>query len=161
MKTTCIAVLAWLARGVLPAQTPVPAQDAAQIEAAMTTGKRLASATVEIRRGFDQAARLNAPPPEYASTDAAGISRTSTRQWERIEVRPPRAGAAYFLGCLWVDSKCGSLPVGSSFDKATGTFYWHVPEAFKGDFDLVFHQPGSSPLVVRITAAPEVTTRLK
>lgn len=161
MKALILVVLASFAAGGLCAQTQITAKDAADIEAAMASGKRLFGSSVEIRRGFQRVDRPETFSAESASTDVAGVARMSTRQWERVVVRLPRNVSADHIACLMVDSKCSPLPVGASLDSKAGIFYWHVANAFKGDFDLVFYQPGSSPIIVRVTAAPEITTKLK
>jgi hypothetical protein len=130
--------------------------EASAIEAAWASGQRLANISVPLRRGFDAKA-----PFENISTDATGIARASTKQWERIEVHLPPAVAADLTVCLMVNSKCQALPVGASFDKRNSTFYWHVPAPYKGDFDFVFLQPGSRVGSVRITAGSEVITNLR
>jgi hypothetical protein len=78
-----------------------------------------------------------------------------------LEVHLPPAVAADLSVCLMVSSKCQALPVGASFDKKNSIFYWHVPAAYKGDFDIVFLQPGPRVGSVRITAGSEVVTNLK
>jgi hypothetical protein len=161
MNALLSILLASFSAGGLLAQTQIAAKDAVDIEAAMASGKRLFGAPLEIRRGFDRADRPELVSTESVSTDVAGIARVSTRQWERIVVKLPRSVSADHTACLMVNSKCSPLPVGASLDSKSGMFYWHVPNAFKGDFDLVFYQSGSSPVVVRVTATPEITTKLK
>jgi hypothetical protein len=55
------------------------------------------------------------------------------------------------MACLMVNAKCQALPVGASLDKKNGILYWHVPNAYKGDFDLVFLQTGSAVAALRVT----------
>jgi hypothetical protein len=130
--------------------------EAAALEAAWASGDRLTHADIPLRRGFN----LNAPF-EHISTDATGIAATKTVQWERIEVHLPRAASVDHIACLMVDAKCRNLPVGASIDKKNSILYWHVPNAYKGDFDLVFLQPGGRVGAIRITAGSNVVTRLK
>src|SRR5258708_14598697 len=120
-----------------------------EIEKAWASGPRLANTTISLRRGF-RANNVSAPLENF-STDAAGIARTSTKYWERIEIHLPRILAVDHAACLMVNSKCQALPVGASLDKKNSILYWQVPNAYKGDFDLVFLQPGSSPGAVRVT----------
>lgn len=128
------------------------------LEAAWASGKRLTNANVQIYHGFGAATAEAAA--EAAATDSTGIARTKTKQWERIEVHLPRVISANHIVCLLVDSKCQGIPVGSSIDKQKSIFYWHVPNVFKGDFDILFLQPGSAPGVVRVTTGSDVTTNL-
>ncbi len=122
-------------------------KDFTTIESAWASARHLANTVVTIRRGFNPAA-----PLESASTDGTGSARTTTKYWERIEIHFPRIGAADTVACLMIDSKCNALPVGASLDKKNSILYWHVPNAYKGDFDLVFFQPGSAAGNVRVTA---------
>jgi hypothetical protein len=121
--------------------------EAATIEAAWASGARLVNTTVPLRRGFD----INSPL-ENISIDSTGTAHTVTRFWERIEIRLPKIGLADHMACLMVNSKCKALPVGARLDKKNGILSWHVPNAYKGDFDLVFLQPGSGVASVRVTA---------
>ena len=120
------------------------------IETAWATGQRLTNTPVSMTRGFT-APGAAAAPSENTSTDATGIARTTTKRWERIVIHLPRVVAANHVACLMVNSRCQALPVGASLDKANSILYWHVPNAYKGDFDLVFLQPGSRVGVIRVT----------
>ena len=145
---------------VLSASVPMNGQllpsEAAALEAAWASGDRLAHADIPVRRGFN----LNTPS-EHISTDAKGIAATKTVQWERIEIHLPRAASVDHIACLMVDAKCRNLPVGAKLDKKNSVLYWHVPNAYKGDFDLVFLQPGGRVGAVRVTAGSNVVTKLK
>lgn len=136
--------------GSAPGQ--LTAAEAQAIEAAWASGQRLTNTPVGIARGFDRPGA--AAPVQNVTTDATGIARTSTKRWERIVIHLPRPVAADHMACLMVNGtgKCLPLPVGASIDKANSILYWHVPNAYKGDFDLVFLQLGSRPGVVRVTA---------
>jgi hypothetical protein len=120
------------------------------LEKAWASGPRLANVAVSLQRGFS--ASNTSAPRENLSTDAAGIARTSSKFWERMVIHLPRVVATDHMACLMVKSKCEALPVGASLDKKNSILYWHVPNAYKGDFDLVFLQPGSAPGAVRVTA---------
>src|SRR5713101_8347118 len=120
--------------------------EASAIEAAWASGQRLANAAVSLKRGFDPKA-----PFENNTTDANGIARSSTKYWERIEIHVPRILDVDHMACLMVHSKCIPLPIGTTFDNRKGILFWHVPNAYKGDFDFVFLQPGSRVVVFRVT----------
>jgi hypothetical protein len=137
----------------LQAQQVLPSEVAA-IETAWASGQRLTNTPVSITRGFavpGNPAAAPAAPSESISTDATGIARTSTKSWERIVIHLPRVVAANHIACLMVNSKCQALPVGARLDKANSILYWHVPSPYKGDFDLVFLQPGSRAGAIRVT----------
>jgi hypothetical protein len=131
------------------AQQLLPNERAA-LEKAWTSGPRLANSNVSLSRGFS--ANNASVALETLSTDAVGIARTSTKFWERIVIHLPRTVASDHMVCLMVNSKCEALPVGASLDKKNSILYWHVPNAYKGDFDFLFLQLGSLPGVVRVTA---------
>ena len=124
------------------------------IETAWATGQRLTNTPVGITHGFDKPGA--AAPVQNVTTDTTGIARTSTKYWERIVIHLPRVVAADHMACLMVNGsgKCRPLPVGASIDKHNSILYWHVPNAYKGDFDLVFLQAGAGakPGAVRVTA---------
>jgi hypothetical protein len=159
MKIVNALLSALLASVTLQAQLQVQQTltptEAATLEAAWAAGLRLANTDVPLMRGFN----LNGVF-EHISTDTAGIARTNTKQWERVEIHLPRVAASDHMVCLMVNAKCRPLPVGASIDKKNGILYWHVPNAYKGDFDLVFLQPGSGVASVRISAGSEVVTKL-
>jgi hypothetical protein len=135
---------------------PLLPREAAAIEKAYAAPQRLTNAVVQIRRGFNQNAAFENTP-----ADVAGIARTSTKTWERIEIHLPRVLSSDHMACLMVNSKCRNLPVGASLDKKNSILYWHVPNPYKGDFDFVFLQPGGQPMAVRVTAGSDIVTNLK
>ena len=158
-----VSLLLLLLSALLPIYGQLLPNEAAALEAAWapTNGlapavARLANVDVVLRRGFNPNALF-----EHILTDAAAIARTNTVQWERIEIHLPRIVGADHMACLMVDSKCRNLPVGAKLDKKNSILFWHVPNAYKGDFDLVFLQPGGRVGAIRITAGSNVVTRLK
>ena len=151
-----VSLLLLLPSALLPIYGQLLPSDAAALEAAWASGDRLAHADIPVRRGFN----LNAPF-EHISTGAIGIATTNTVQWERIEIHLPRAASVTHIACLMVDGKCRNLPVGAKLDKKNSVLYWHVPNAYKGDFDLVFLQPGGRVGAVRVTAGSNVVTKLR
>ena len=139
----------------LHAQQLLPTEVQA-LEAAWASGQRLTNTPVTLTRGFTAPTApgqaVVAVPSETVTTDTTGIARTSTKRWERIVIHLPRATSANHMACLMVSGKCQALPVGASLDKANSILYWHVPNAYKGDFDFAFLQAGSRVGVVRVTA---------
>ncbi len=57
---------------------------------------------------------------------------------ERIEMRLPLAGDATYAGYQVVNGERRALPLGSTFDAASGTFYWQPAAGFLGAHDLEF-----------------------
>ena len=141
---TLLAILC--APFALHGQQQLLPNEAAAIEAAWASAPRLLNIPIPVRRGFDKDA-----PFENITTDVTGIGRTNTKHWERIEIHLPRFLAVDHVACLMVNSKCRALPVGASLDRKNSILYWHVPNAYKGDFDLVFFQPGSGIGAIRVT----------
>jgi hypothetical protein len=129
--------------------------DASAIEAAWASGQRLSNIVIPILHGFTNPNSKTLTAIPTLTTDASGIAQTRTKFWERIEIHLPRFTAADHMACLMVNSKCRPLPVGASIDKKTGILYWHVPNAYKGDFDLAFLQSGSRVGVIRVTAGTD------
>jgi hypothetical protein len=154
MKYLKILLVFVCGSGVLLGQELQP-NEATTLETAWASGQHFANIVVPIVRGFNANPNSAAAPSESISTDATGIARTSTKFWERIEIHLPRAVAADHMACLMVNSKCQALPVGASLDKKKSILYWHVPNAYKGDFDLVFLQPGPRVGAVRVTAGTD------
>jgi len=156
VKSLLFAVLASFAlQGQQQGQQALTSIEASALEAAWASSLRLVNTDVPLLRGFNVSGTF-----EHISTDTAGVARTSTKQWERVEIHLPRFLAVDHMACLMVNSKCRPLPVGASIDKKKSILYWHVPNAYKGDFDLVFLQPGMGIASVRITAGSDIVTKL-
>ena len=67
-----------------------------------------------------------------------------------IELRLPRGyDEAYQL----VGDKQRTLPVGSTWDAASGIFYWQPAAAFLGSYEMIFTRQ-SEQIRVRIVIAP-------
>jgi hypothetical protein len=152
---TGVVCLVFIACAIGVQAQPVLPSEVQALEAAWATGQRLANTPVSITRGFDKPGPGAAAPVQNVSTDGTGIARTSTKFWERIVIHLPRTVVADHMACLMIQGKCQPLPVGASIDKKNSVLYWHVPNAYKGDFDLVFLQPGSRVGVVRVTAGTD------
>jgi len=64
----------------------------------------------------------------------SGVSRIGLRMLERMEVQLP----GVVSGGLLVGDGIRNLPVGSTLDIETGTFYWLPAAGFFGEYRLVF-----------------------
>ncbi len=70
---------------------------------------------------------------------------------ERIEIRIPRGfESAYLLG---PNGQRRALPVGSTLDEGSQTFYWKPAPGFLGPFRVVFSN-GSQRISVRVVITP-------
>ena len=73
------------------------------------------------------------------------------RQGERIEIRLPRGfDRAQQLGA---GGQRRALPIGATWDEASGTFYWQPAPAFLGRYRLVFGD-GSERISVSVVVRP-------
>jgi hypothetical protein len=117
--------------------------EATQIGSVASAFRRNEDAVL-LARGYGELPAILEPGP--------GGSRTiEMRQAERIEVRLPRGyDAAYQDG---PDDQRRALPAGSTWDAASGTFYWQPAAGFLGRFRLVFTN-GSERISVRVVVMP-------
>ncbi len=84
--------------------------------------------------------------PAIVTPDATGLRMVRVKQGDRVEVRLPRGyDTAYQL----MNGLDRPLPVGSSFDAASGTFYWQPAAGFLGSYELVFVR-GQEQIRVRV-----------
>jgi hypothetical protein len=135
-------------------QQSLDQSEAVVIEAALASGHFLTKAPVRIVHFASAAATT-----ELVSSDASGMTRTATRQWEVIEIHFPRITTADHMACLLINSKCVALPVGARLDRSKGILSWQVPNAYKGDFDIVFLQPDVGVGKVRVSTGTDVVTK--
>ena len=71
-------------------------------------------------------------------------------QGDRIELRVPRG---YESMHQVVGDRIRPLPIGSTWDPASGTFYWQPAPAFLGAYHLVFTD-GRDEIRVRVVVSP-------
>jgi hypothetical protein len=89
---------------------------------------------------------------EIVTPDDTGDRTIEVKQGERIEIRLPRGfDRAYQLS---PDGRSVTLPVGSTWDEASGIFYWQPAPAFLGRYRLVF-STGSEPISVGVVVRPQ------
>ena len=73
------------------------------------------------------------------------------KQGERIELRTPRGyDTAYQLGPAGL---ARALPIGATWDAASGTFYWQPAPGFLGSYRLVFRN-GAERVSVKLVVLP-------
>jgi hypothetical protein len=96
--------------------------------AAPAEGLRWADASVTVAKGYGEL-------PGPLEADAAGVRTVTIRQGERLEIRlPPGHGAAYQS----VNGNRRALPLGSTWNAASGIFSWQPAPGFLGRFELAF-----------------------
>lgn len=98
---------------------------------------------VRLRSGYEP----NAPEIAIAP-DSTGSYSIDVEQLGRIELV---LGAA--KGYLVVGNEAADLPLGSSLK--SGTFYWQVPLAFLGRYEMVFERADGTPIHVLVHIVPK------
>jgi hypothetical protein len=89
--------------------------------------------------------------PQVVEPGLAGSRTIEVKQGERIEVRLPRGfDTAIQLGPA---GQPRALPIGSTWDTASGIFYWQPAPGFLGRYRLVFTN-GSERIGVRVVISP-------
>jgi hypothetical protein len=84
--------------------------------------------------------------PEIVMPDSSGLRLARVKQGDRIEMRLPRG---YEKAYQLMNGLDRPLPVGSSFDAASNTFYWQPAPGFLGSYELVFVS-GAEQIRVRV-----------
>ncbi len=88
--------------------------------------------------------------PRVVEPGLDGARTVEIKQGDRIELRmPPGFGAASQI----LGGQPRRLPLGSTWDAASGTFYWQPAPGFLGPFRLVFGS-GSERISVRVVIKP-------
>jgi hypothetical protein len=73
--------------------------------------------------------------------DNRGIIHIKIKELERVGIQFSYPGSA-ISGYMVVGNQLRPLPVGSTLDVKTGTFYWQPGPGFIGEYKLVFAVPG-------------------
>lgn len=89
--------------------------------------------------------------PQIVAPSVAGSRTVEVRQGDRIEIRLPRG----FDSASQLDAagERRALPTGSTWDEASGIFYWQPAPAFLGRYRLVFTN-GSERISVGVVVRP-------
>jgi hypothetical protein len=74
----------------------------------------------------------------FSYPNSEGTRVVGVGQGERIEVQLPQLEDATYEGHRVLTGVRSALPIGSSLDARTGTFYWEPAAGFLGSFDLDF-----------------------
>lgn len=128
---------------------------AAPIQAARESGARMRRATASgaafpsFRAGYNPGAAL---VPIRAAGDGL-YEAIALNEMGLLEIQLP-AGAGWHAA-LRFGGELRELPIGSTFDAASGTFYWQAGPGFLGRFELQFTSDGAPPLVIPV----DITTR--
>jgi uncharacterized repeat protein (TIGR03803 family) len=110
---------------------------------AETTGEESAAAVL-LARGYGEL-------PEIVEADSAGARTITVKQGERIELRLPRGfESVYQLG---PSGQPRAVPIGSTWDAASQTFYWQPAPGFLGPYRIVFSN-GAERISVRTVVVP-------
>jgi hypothetical protein len=114
------------------------------------------SSPVSIKKDYNQ----NVEPQHICPTDN-GIITLGIKELERIEIKLFPEGTAelatLYAGYQIVDGEISPLPIGSTFDKENGIFYWQPGPGFVGCYKLVFienHPHGPMKKTIEITILP-------
>lgn len=71
--------------------------------------------------------------------DDNGVSRIAIKELDRVEIRLSQEGTI-IGGCTAAGDKPAALPIGSTLDISSGTFYWQAAPGFIGQYRLVFFE---------------------
>jgi hypothetical protein len=88
--------------------------------------------------------------PEVVHAGAAGTRTIEIKAGERIEMRTPRG---YRTAYQLVAGRQRPLPIGATWDAASGTFYWQPAPGFLGRYRVVFGN-GAERISVRLVVLP-------
>jgi hypothetical protein len=89
--------------------------------------------------------------PVILKADDLGAHTVEVKQGDRIELRFPRGFQSAYQ--LVADGRHGDLPIGSSWDAASGIFYWQPAPGFLGLYSLVFTN-GTDRINLRVSVVP-------
>jgi hypothetical protein len=112
---------------------------------AVTAPQTESTEAITVARGYGEL-------PEIIRADDAGGRTIEIAQGVRLEIRLPRGfESAYQLG---PGGQRRPLPIGATWDAASGTFYWQPGPGFLGRYRIVFTN-GTEHIRVRVMVAPK------
>lgn len=88
---------------------------------------------IKYRTGIEEGSEVH-----WAYPNDQGIVRIRIKELERLVITLSSPGAA-FTGYMVVGNQRRPLPIGSTLEKKTGTFYWMPGPGFTGEYRLVFN----------------------
>ena len=86
----------------------------------------------------------------------SGVRVIDVRPGERIQIRLPRGYTEAYQ--VVSSNQRRPLPIGSTWDPASGTFYWQPAPGFLGSFAIRFGS-GDERISVRVQITPESAAR--
>jgi len=139
---------------------PEPGSGTAAISLSVLNGYRSSSsAGATFRRGFDLK-----KAGEALAAHGDGILRITVEEADRLELQlgPVAAKSKSLAGYQIVRGELRKLPVGSTLDRESGTFYWQLGPGFLKDYDFVFvDETARTKSLVRVTVIPKRANVLK
>jgi hypothetical protein len=99
---------------------------------------------------------FNGGEPAAAAPNADGVRVVPIAQGSRIALQLPMGSGETYSAYQLANGAQTALPIGSSFNAATGTFYWEPVAGYLGSYDLVFVTADGSAVAVRVVVAPPV-----
>ena len=100
--------------------------------------------------------------PEMVFPEWSGEIRIRTRETEQVEVRLASQfddGEASYEGYIVMNGRMRPLPIGSTFDRTSGTFSWQPGPGFVGRYEFVFLRTGSNGIKTRIPVNVRISPR--
>lgn len=99
------------------------------------------TAAISFREGFDDSVEM-----KRAAKHLEGTANISMPQSRRLVIRlnDRREDIVSYDGYLLMNGQLSGLPVGSTLNRSSGTFYWMPGPAFRGRFPLVFVKTGAN-----------------
>ena len=129
---------------LLAADTASPIAEPASLFAASRASETESADPITVARGYGEL-------PEIVDPATTGSRTVEMTQGERIEIRLPQGfESAYQLG---PGGQRRALPIGSTWDPASGTFYWQPAPGFLGRYRIVF-STGTERISVRVVVVP-------
>jgi len=89
------------------------------------------SSSVQFRKGVSPAERW-----QLGRMNREGTNSIQIREVDRVEIQLGQSGN--IQGFMAVGKDLRPLPIGSTLDGRSGTFYWQPGPGFKGDYNFVF-----------------------
>jgi hypothetical protein len=109
------------------------------------------SPEASLRRGYD----IKKPGETLSKPPSDGIIKVTVAEAERLEIslgRPSEGLTGYQI----VRGQLRKLPIGSTLDGRSGTFFWQLGPGFLKDYDLVFvDEIAKTKSLVRVTVVPK------